>query len=403
MKNSLFIVSLILLFSSCAKEDLPATDLPVITTKHKSLVAASNDFGLDLYKTVALNEESDKNIILSPLSVSMALSMLLNGAQNQTYDDLLSTLRLNTSVQDNNQSCRDLLDFLPNVDANVTAQIENSIWYRENFSVLPDFLQVNVDNFDAEVSPLDFNDPNAKDVINAWVANATNDKIESIIDEISNDDMMFLINAVYFNAPWKEEFDPTYTTDLAFNLSDGSSVTVPMMTSSEMSFKYLQNEEIELINLAYGNGAYSFTAIMPSYSSSLSILEAGLSAQTLSNWHSDMHEVSDIPLYFPKFELEYEMNLNSALSDMGMGIAFSDMADFKGINGEGGLSVSEVKHKTYMKVNEEGTEAAGVTSIGVGVTSAPSPIYFNRPFVLLISEANTGAILFVGRIMNPLE
>lgn len=403
MKNLFLVCFVVLIFSSCIKEELSGKELPVLTTKHKSLVAASNDFGLDLYQSVAQEEESDKNIILSPLSVSMALSMLLNGAENQTYDDLLSTLRLSASVQENNQTCRDLMDYLPNVDPSVTTSIANSIWYRENFSVLPEFLQVNSDNFDALVSPLDFNDANAKDVINAWVSNATNDKIESIIEEISSDDVMFLINAVYFNAPWKTEFDPSLTQDLPFYLANGSSVQVPMMVSNEMTFSHLQNNEIELINLPYGEGAYSFTAIMPNGTNDLASLESSLNASTLKIWQDSMVEVSDIPLYFPKFELEYELSLNDALSSMGMSIAFSDMADFSGINGAGGLSVSEVKHKTYMKVNEEGTEAAGATSIGIVVTSAPTPIIFNRPFLFVISEVNTGAIMFVGRIVNPLN
>lgn len=398
MRNTILILMFILLFSCKKEED---SNLPVITEKHKSLVNASNAFGFNLYQDVAENEDSDANIILSPLSVSTALGMLLNGARNQTEVAILNTLALSTTTEDNNLTVRDLLDFLPNVDPAVQTTIANSIWYEESFNVLPEFLAVNQDYFDAEVSPLDFTDPNSKNIINSWVSNATNDRIPTIIEDINPDDRMFLINAVYFNAPWSEAFEVSNTYNGQFQLENGSFISTEMMHTEEIDFSYYQNSDIEMINLPYGNEAYSFTAIMPAQGKTMQETEALFSNTNIAFWHSNMNDGYGFHLNFPKFELDFDLSLKDALSNLGMGVAFTDMADLSGINGAGGLVVSEVKHKCYIKLDEAGTEAAGATSIGIGVTSMPPTITFNKPFLFVISERNTGSILFLGKISNP--
>lgn len=377
--------------------------LPVITQKHQNAVAQSNSFGIDLYQAIKNEESTEKNIIISPLSASMALSMLLNGAKNETENAILNTLGINTDVATNNQTCRDLMDFLPNVDPTVTLGIANSIWYRSGFSVLNSFLDVNQSNFDAQISALNFSDPNAKNIINGWVENATNKKIKEIVDDISDEHVMFLINATYFNAPWKTTFDKSKTQNMAFQQANGTYIQVPMMFSDAIEMDYFNDSNIEMVGLPYGNGKYNFYAILPKTSSGLAQLENNFTTTEWANWISNAQKLKNHGLYLPKFELDYEINMNKALENMGMGIAFSMSANFKGINETEQLTVSKVKQKTYLKISEEGTEAAAATSVDIVVTSMPSAVVINRPFMFVISEKTTGAILFMGRIMKPVK
>lgn len=397
------VFSILIVSFSCNKEKTPTSNLPEMTTQHKSLVAASNDFGIDLYKSTVQNEDEDANIILSPLSVSMAFGMLINGAEGNTKTDILNTLHLGIDETESNQTCRDLLDFLPLVDNNVQCNIANSIWYRNNFNVLQDFIDVNQQYLDAEVQGLDFSNPSAKDIINDWVYNNTNQKIDQIVDEITPYHVMFLINAIYFNAAWNEEFETQHTHSGTFTTNTGNQVSVDMMHSDAINFGYFQNNEVEVVDLPYGDTKkYHFTAILPNGNNTINQLSNNINMTDINNWVSNLSTGNGYTLDMPKFELEYEKSLKSILSDMGMGIIFTDNADLSGINGDGGLMVSEVKHKTYMKVNEEGTEAAAATSIGIVVTSMPPGVFINKPFILVIREETTGAILFIGRINNPI-
>lgn len=406
MKTIFYLILPILLFLSCDK-DLPLqpnVDVPDINNQHKSLVESSNSFGLELMKAVHQEEEANKNIIISPLSVSTALSMLLNGTKGETKTQIFNALQVsNQDLEANNQIYRDLIDFLPNVDPLVETSIANSIWYRQNFQVLAEFLEVNQTYFDAEVQGLDFGNPTAKDIINNWVANATNQKIETIVEEISPAHVMFLINAVYFNAPWKETFKEELTTNWDFNLLNGTSTSVEMMYTTDIKFGYFQNEQVELINLPYGNEDYHYTILLPNGNLNVNDLVESFTIQKWNEWKSSLNKEHGLELRMPKFELDYEIELNDALKSLGMLDAFGGNADLSGINGQGGLKVSEVKHKTYMRVDEAGTEAAAATSIGIVETSLPPSVVVDKPFLLIIHEQKTNTILFMGKIMNPVE
>jgi serpin B len=373
-----------------------------VTEKHTSLVSASNEFSFDLYKNVVKNETNDKNIMTSPLSVSMALSMLLNGTKGQSTNDLMNTLRLNISKEENNKVCKELLDYLPQADSKVTVGVYNSIWARNGFELLTSFTSILKEFFKADVTSLDFsNATESKKTINGWVEKSTNGKIKTIVDDITNDHVLFLINAVYFNAPWTKEFDAKNTKKSDFEILNGTKQSVDMMFSSDLKFRYYRNDDIEMVELPYGNGQYCLTAVMPNEVSKFATIESSLTNKKLEDWRANLTSVSSYHLYFPKFELDYEVNLNKALSTMGMSSLFGSSADLSGISQMGKLEVSEVKHKTYMKVNEQGTEAAAATSIGVVVTSMPPVISFNKPFFLYITEKKTNAILFSGRIVKP--
>ncbi|HRP39482.1 MAG TPA: serpin family protein [Chitinophagales bacterium] len=401
---SIAVLFCVAVLTSCTKDKITQPKvLPAITQKHQQAVALSNNFGIDLYQEIKNEEAADKNIIISPLSANMALSMLLNGAKDGTEDAILNTLRINTDVTANNQTCRDLMDFLPNVDPAVTLGIANSIWYRSGFSVLNSFLDVNQSNFDAQISTLNFSAPNAKNIINSWVENATNKKIKELIDEVSADHVMFLINATYFNAPWKTTFDKSETQNMLFQLTNGNSIQVPMMFSNKIEMDYFTDSNIEMVGLPYGKGNYNFYAILPKTNNDLAQLENNFTTAEWHNWINNAQKVKNYGLYMPKFELDYEITMNKALTAMGMGVAFSNDANFTGISDAEKLMVSKVKQKTYIKVDEEGTEAAAATSVEVVFTSLPPTVSFNRPFMFVISEKTTGAILFMGRIMKPIK
>lgn len=405
MKSIPFFLVIFLFIIACDKDVPVKPNVPDINVQHKSLVESSNSFGLELMKAVHQEEEANKNIIISPLSVSTALSMLLNGTKENTKSQIFDALQVsNQDLEANNQIYRDLIDFLPNVDPLVETSIANSIWYEQSFQVLAEFLEVNQTYFDAEVQGLDFGNSTAKDIINNWVANATNQKIESILEEINADHVMFLINAVYFNAPWKKTFKEELTSNWDFNLLNGTSTPVEMMYTTDIKFGYFQNEQVELINLPYGKENYHYTILLPKENFNVNQLVENFTMQQWNEWKAGLSKEHSLELRMPKFELDYEIKLNDALKSLGMQDAFSEsMADLSGINNQGQLYVSEVKHKTYMRVDEAGTEAAAVTSIGIGPTSISPGVLVDKPFLLIIHEQKTNAILFMGKIMNPVE
>ncbi|MFH1000883.1 MAG: serpin family protein, partial [Bacteroidota bacterium] len=405
MKTQIFLplLSLFVLFS-CQKEKVNKEPIPIeISEKSKEILSANNQFGFDLLKK-AFNESSSKNLMISPLSVSQALSMTYNGAANETktaFENLLHFNGQTTSAV--NQASLDLTNALLNVDPKINIKIANSIWYKKGFSVENDFILTNQKYYSAKVQELDFSNPQSKDIINAWVNEKTNKLIPKIIDQILPEDVMFLINAIYFKGSWKAEFDKKQTGQKPFYLSNGSVKNVEtMQLKSYFSVYYAENYSV--IDLPYGQGNFSMLIVLPTDESSLSDLIKNMDAQTWSSIVDNLQIPMSKELKMPKFKFEYENELNNELTDLGLGVAFSDFADFTGINKNGGLYVSRVKHKSFIEVNEEGTEAAAVTSVTVGVTSAgPDSNIFaiDHPFLFAIKEKFTNAILFLGTVTDP--
>ncbi|MCD6090407.1 MAG: serpin family protein [Bacteroidales bacterium] len=403
MRN-IILLFVILSFSSCQKEKIQKDPIPiVISEKAQEVLNASNQFGFEILQK-AFEESGDNNLMISPLSITQALSMTYNGADGETKTAFENVLHFTGQTADEvNQAALDLTTALLEVDSKVDIKIANSIWYREDFSVEQDFINANQTYYDAEVSDLDFNNPASKDIINNWVDEKTNHKIEKIVDNISGDDIMFLINAIYFKGGWKTEFESKNTKDKPFYLNDGTTKNVETMYV-ENDFSVSYEETFSAIELPYGQGNYSMLILLPNDESSLSELVSQLDNQ---NWNELIQKMS-VPisrnLWMPKFKFEYENSLKDELIDLGLGNAFSDYADFTGINKDGGLNISRVKHKTFIEVNEEGTEAAAVTSVVVGVTSAgPGMNLFaiDHPFLFVIKEKYTNAILFVGTVTDP--
>jgi serpin B len=374
-----------------------------VNTPEDDIAASVNEFGLKLFQELC-EEEKDSNVFISPLSVSMALTMVLNGAESETARAMASTLELAGLSRDRiNESYEKLNDQLTTIDTAVVFKIANSIWYREEIAVEQSFLNVNQAFFDARISPGNFGDPGTADTINAWVGRNTKDKIPTIVEKPINPNLvMILINAIYFDGNWAHQFDKEYTHDDEFSLPDGSKTSCKMM-SQEKRFRYLESDSFQAVDLPYGDGAFSMIIFLPKPGVRVDNFIGHFHKDSLEEWLGNL-VMSNGTIYLPKFKLEYESNLSEILASLGMGIAFSGGADFSGINKEGLLFISFVKHKTFIEVDEEGTEAAAVTSVGMATSAGPSEGFvmrMDRPFLLLIRENNSQAILFIGKIVEP--
>jgi len=394
---------LIFIATSCQKPKLPIEPKPIEVSKTtRQLIQNSNQFGLELFQTVLQHEDITKNVMVSPLSATLALAMTYNGAAGSTKTAFENVFHLNgLSAAEINQSMYDLSKALVGVDPQVILKIANSIWYRNTFSVESDFLNTNKKYYDAEVKALDFNNPNSKNIINSWVDEQTGHKIPTIVSHIYSTDIMFLINAIYFKGSWKSRFDKAQTENRPFYLPDGQTKDVPTM-SQQRSFAGLYNDLFTAVELPYGRGNYSMILMLPNEDKTLKELEDSLTQTNWQTWMAGFGELGKIIIQLPKFKFDYARSMKDDLSRLGLGIAFSDTADFSKINPNVQLSISRVKQKTFIKVNEEGTEAAAATVVAVGSTSAlPKIIAFNRPFLFVIKEKYTQAILFVGRVTDP--
>lgn len=376
-----------------------------------ALVDANNRFGLKLFANLR-DADAAGNVFISPASVAIALAMTYNGAGGETQQAMARALEFNgLSLDEVNQSYAALLQTLATADPKVTLSIANSLWGRQDVAFRQDFLARVRLFYEAEVSALDFSDPTTVDTINAWVNEKTNRKIPRILDRISDDAILFLINAIYFKGAWVKAFDPQLTREQPFILSDGSQKQVPMMSRSG-EFRYLRGEDFQAVSLPFGapdtESRFSMLVFLPDPSSSLDALTGRLTAEQWAMWMAQFGLAEGF-LAMPRYTLEYEAGLNGALIALGMGVAFDPqqadfgpMVDLRPEN----VFISSVMHKTFIEVNEEGAEAAAVTSVEMGVTSVrEQPERFTmiveRPFLVAIRDDQSGAVLFIGAIVAP--
>ena len=405
----IFGVLLVLLVLGCRDLGTPAevqqSQSRPLTSIEKSLVASDNTFGFNLF-TAVNSTEGGQNLFISPVSVSMALGMTMNGARGTTRDAMAQTLGFSGLTQsDINTSYRSLIALLTNADPKVTFQIANSIWNRPDLNVEQNFKDVNKLNFNADIQALNFSDPSAAKTINAWVDQNTHGKIKDIVaDPIPNDIVMYLINAIYFKGTWTYRFDSTQTRDDFFTLTNGSRKACRMMSQGG-SYSYFTDEHIQAIDMPYGDAGFSATIILPKSGTNIETFAGALTQKQWNTWIGQLSTTKG-SVYLPKFKLEYKKKLNDMLGSMGMSIAFKPgTADFRDIDQRGGLFISEVMHKSFVQVDEEGTEAAAVTSVGVGRTSVgPTDTFVmrvDRPFLFVIRDHHSGTILFIGKIVDP--
>ncbi|MDH3456380.1 MAG: serpin family protein [Gemmatimonadota bacterium] len=382
-------------------ESLPR-ELSVAETK---LVEADNRFALKLFREVNLQSDPGTNVFISPLSVGMALGMTYNGAAGTTRDAMQQALELQgMTIDEVNEAYQSLILLLRELDPSVDFLLANSIWYHEDAAIVPAFLDVTQRYFDAQVTALDFSDPGAADVINAWVNTQTQGRIPDIVTApIDPELIMYLINAIYFKGAWTYQFDADLTTSRAFTLADGSQTSVPTMThEDEIPVGVYLGESFTVADLSYGAEAWSMTIVVPRDPTTIDDLASALTQATWNGWVASL-DSTESHVLLPKFTLEYEIELNDVLKALGMEIAFDPFqADFSNLYaGPWNAYISEVKHKTFVEVNEEGTEAAAATSVGIGVTSAPRMVLVDRPFLFAIRENLSGTILFMGKIVDP--
>jgi serpin B len=404
--RSLLPAALAGLAAACGDAFGPITELPrQLTVAETKLIEADNRFAFKLFKEINQQEDPDSNIFISPLSVGMALGMTYNGAAGTTREAMEQTLELQgMTIQEVNESYRSLIDLLRNLDPNVEFVLANSIWHKQDLMPLQTFLDVNRTYFDAEVAGLNFASPDASRTINNWVSDKTRGRIETIVpDQIPPNVVMYLINAIYFKGNWIKQFDKGSTQDEPFTLADGSQVTVPLMRhEAALSFRYMRDYEtvIQVIDLPYGGDAYTMTVVLPAEPDGIETLAAELTQDRWEAWISALDSTT-VSVFLPKFELEYELVMNDVLKALGMEEAFSPgSADFSNMYPGGGVWIDEVRHKTFVKVDEEGTEAAAVTSVSM-ISSAPPAFVADHPFLFMIRERYSGTILFMGKIMNP--
>ena len=370
------------------------------------LVSANTRFGFNLFAELG-KKSTGKNLFISPTSIGLALAMTYNGAVGDTKIAMERALEIQgLNHSDLNRAYLELRSALESPDPKVQLNIANSLWAKKEVTFNPDFLARNKQFYGAEVTTLDFNNPGAPATINAWVNDKTKGKIEKIVDRIDAQSILFLINAIYFKGAWANEFDKAKTKDEPFTTAAGQPTQHPIMHQSG-DYKYLEGKDFQAVSLPYAGGRVSMYIFLPAKDVRLEDFQKSLTAANWDTWLKQFVETKG-EIGVPRFKIEYESTLNEALSALGMGVAFDpNRADFSGIaQGEERVFISSVKHKTFAEVNEEGTEAAAVTSVEMRATSAMRPrkafrMIVDRPFFCAIADNKSGTVLFMGAINNP--
>ena len=390
------------MLSGCTKDD-PAPDNEVNPVEIPASVSnGTTSFAFDFIHALQKTQPAEENFFVSPLSLHMALGMLLNGAEKETAEEIQNALKMDAvALADLNAAYKTLINDLPVADSKVSLGLANSVWYRSDFSVESDFQSVLKNSFESEVTGLPFNDA-AKDRINKWASDKTNGKIQKVLDKIQPQQVMFLLNALYFKGDWQTRFDAKKTQDTPFKLENGQSKSVKMMYA-ESDFKVGAGINYNAVRLPYANGQFNMTLIIPKGQNNVDEVLKGINGEGWSKLNSGMAE-QGVTVGLPKFTLDYSAQLKETLQGMGIKRAFEDSAQLTKINKAAELYVDFVKQDAYLGIDEQGTEAAAVTTIGIGLTSAgPEPPRYicDRPFGLVISENTSNTILFMGRIKNP--
>lgn len=400
-------------FISCQSEDNSNDDTgsPIegkiredikLTSAEEAMAEGNNTFAFALLKNIAGAEKAGDHVFVSPLSAGLAFGMLGNGAAGATFDEIRQAFGFADEISNediNDYYCK-MLTEMKAADPYVTLESANSVWIRNGFPVLDAFVEVNRTKYDAEVRNENFSDPATLGLINAWCADKTHGKIDRILDGISDDAIMYLLNALYFKGIWSRTFDKGQTSDAGFTNEDGTVSSVPMMHQT-LPLNYLKRPLFEMAEAPYGNGAFSMVFLLPAKGATAASVVEGLDASVWNDCLSQLRQ-HELNLSLPRMSLKYDIKLNDVLQAMGVKSMFDPAkADFSRINPEHPLYVSLVKQKTTLDINEEGSEASAVTVVGMMYASsvgAPATMVLNRPFLFFIKEKSTGVILFAGYV-----
>jgi len=401
--NSVIFAASMIILPACEEYD-PAQNEPkeiILNKKAAEIIESDQQFAFELFREVCSSSEAD-NIMISPLSVSYALGMTFNGAAGTTLDAFYDVLHFgDLTTQEVNESYQDLMHQLIHLDQKVEFSIANSIWYKMGYQVLNEFITTNQDYFDAAVQELDFSDPQAVEIINTWIEQKTNDKIKDMLDYIPSDAVMYLINAIYFNAKWKYQFNKDDTYEGNFILENGLTHKTDFMILTG-GLNFTENQDFTAVELPYGDSAFSMVVMLPSAGNTVNDLVEKMDVTRWESWFESSTQVQ-VQIELPKFTYEFKDLLNQPLINLGLEVAFSGAADFSRILPGGGLYISRVIHQTFIDVQEEGTEAAAATIVELRETSSPvTPLFrADRPFLYVIKENSTSAIIFMGKVGKP--
>jgi len=383
-----------------------AIDTYATTESVKSLSEVINDFSFNIYHHIGIR--GDSNIFLSPYSIFVALAMTYEGARGDTAGQMKNVLGFEQNDEVSLCSFGRIYNLL-NIDAEYTLNTANALWTEKDFPFLEEYLSFIDNYYMGKATDVDFSKPaEAAEIINGWIENNTGGKIT---DMLSSGDIhpltkLILSNAIYFKGLWATQFNVDDTINRDFELTTGEIIQVPTMNlrDSEKTFNYTETEDLQILELPYKGNDVSMIIILPK-ENNITLVEEKLYSDNLSSWLDSMYQ-TDVNIYLPKFTFKTEYNLNEILINIGLDIPFSFNADFSGMNGFRGLYIEKVLHKTFVEINEEGTEAAAATTIHMTLSAMPEPSKVfdaDHPFIFLIQHKETRTILFIGSVENPLD
>lgn len=398
---------MLILLGACDTE-MPEDQNPEVNAKEiQDLTKAHLDFSWDLFKTSCAQEDESKNVLVSPISVHTALNMALNGAEGETLNEM-KTLLHSSSFELNklNLIQADWLDLLQQ-SGHPELTVANALFSDPSRVDLHSaFTSILEQHYAAENSSYDFAQPETKTSINQWVSDQTGGKIDGIIDQITSDDIAFLINAIYFKADWAKGFNPEFTSERTFVLNNGTAVTADFVLA-DRNFTYIQEASYEGVDIPFKDSTYSLTLLQPNRNIvSTDEWIQDLNSDFLETTYENM-QYGRAMVQFPIMDLEYKRNLKDDLRLLGMEDAFSEgAANFSKLGNPlsgPNIFISTIAHKTALKIDEKGAEGAAATSIGFSTTSAPPSLIFDQSYILVLRQIETNSIVFMGKVVNPLE
>ncbi|MGB3341585.1 MAG: serpin family protein [bacterium] len=401
-KNSVFILILLGVIIILPKSGVFAQDNSDLQT----LVKGNNAFALDLYAQLKTQEG---NLFLSPYSISTALAMTFAGARENTEKQMAQVLHFTLEQERLHSEFHDLQIQLKNrVKEGIELNIANALWLQSGYNFLKDFLELTEEHYDAGLNHVNFakDSDAARKKINIWVEQKTNNRIQELIKPgmITSLTRLVLTNAIYFKGKWASQFEEELTQENPFYITPETTVNVPMMNQEER-FKYFESDELQVLEVPYKGDDLSMVILLPIKKDGLTELEDSVNTDRLREW-MDALAWRQVTVFFPKFTMTCEFKLRSALADMGMPIAFTPGADFSGMTGEKDLFISEVVHKAFVDISEEGTEAAAATAVimecmSVVEPTPPAVFRADHPFIFVIRDNHSESILFIGRVVDP--
>ncbi len=366
------------------------------------LVTAINGFAFQVFSQLG-KQNKNRNLFISPFSLTMAMSLLYNGADGMTKQELAEILGIqNIELEEANTVYAALRGELEQRGSQVNLSIANSLWAQKGLRFRQDFIQRSQNFYSAEVFNLDFTCSDALMMINDWVKNKTNGKINEMVrsGDLDANTILILLDAIYFKGIWRNQFSKANTKEVLFILSDGKPKPIPMMAQSGV-YEYFQSKEFQAIALPYGNSNISMIVLLPDEQNSLSNFQQHLDSHKWQQWRSQFSLMQGY-LVLPRFTVDYEESLMDAFKALGLNVALSTRANYQNMC-DAFVSISDIRHKAFMEVNEEGTEAAAATGVLMqrSIISQKFSMVINRPFFCVIQDNQTGVILFMGGIWEP--